>query len=280
VATQRGEKLLNLNQEGLSKLDSMTKYPSIGTYHALDPATGMLQEDKVTSFVGTVVVTEKIDGCNARIILLPNGTYILGSRDTLLYAQGDLIQNPAHGIVDTLKNIGERIAGAERNNIMVIFGEVYGIGNGPWGNYTSRKEVGGFRVFDVMTIDNWPELMGSERARLALWRESGGQQFYAEPGLTRFTREAGLELVPRLLVDHREQLPTTLQDTLDWMSEILPESQAKLSPGGSGTPEGVVIRSWARSIIVKARFKDYRSTLRRSAQNVLREMAAADKAPA
>ena len=241
----------------------MTKYPSIPTYHALDPANGMLQEDQHTRFVGTVVVTEKIDGVNARIILMPDGDYILGSRDTLLYGQGDLIENPAHGIVATLKNIADRLAGHERDSVMVVFGEVYGIGNGPWGNYTSRKEVGGFRVFDVMTVENWAEMLGWDKEYFSTWRENGGQQFYAEPGLNRFVQQTGLELTPRILTDHRDELPTTLQGTLDWMGKILPESQAKLSPSGKGEPEGVVIRSWARSIIVKARFKDYTSTIRR-----------------
>lgn len=251
------------HKERQSKLDSMTKYPSIETYHALDPQTGMLQEDRVTQFTGTVVVTEKIDGVNARIILLPDGTYILGSRSELLYGQGDLIENPAHGIVETLYNIAERLSGPERDSIMVVYGEVYGHGNGPWGNYTSRKEVGGFRVFDVAVIENWPEIMLWNREAIASWREHNGQQFHAEAALNRFAQQTGLELTPRIMVEHRDVLPTTLQETLDWMVKILPVSQAKLSPGGTGVAEGVVIRSWARSTVVKARFKDYSSTLRR-----------------
>lgn len=264
MATTEGGKHLTQrwSNEGLSKLDSMTKYPSIETYHGMGQ-NGMLLEDDVTTFTGTVVVTEKIDGVNARIIIMPEGNYILGSRDTLLYGQGDLIENPAHGIVATLKYIADRLSGPQRDNIKVVFGEVYGIGNGPWGNYTSRKEVGGFRVFDVMTVENWLEIMGWERDQIALWREHRGQQFYAEPGLVRFAQQTGLELTPRVCVELGDRLPTTLAGTLGWMKTILPQSQAKLSPGGSGAPEGVVLRSWARSLVVKARFKDYESTLRR-----------------
>ncbi len=72
----------------------MTKYPSIPTYHALDPRNGGLLDETVP-FTGTVLATEKVDGTNARIVQLPDGGYLLGSREELLYAKGDLIGNPS-----------------------------------------------------------------------------------------------------------------------------------------------------------------------------------------
>ncbi|MBW4637687.1 MAG: hypothetical protein KME05_05520 [Gloeocapsa sp. UFS-A4-WI-NPMV-4B04] len=54
----------------------MTKYPSIPTYHPLGNK-GVLLEEAV-SFEGEVVLTEKIDATNSRIILLPNGNFVLG----------------------------------------------------------------------------------------------------------------------------------------------------------------------------------------------------------
>lgn len=92
----------------LSRINSLTKYPSIVTYHKLDPKNGGLIEERL-EFKGTLVATEKIDGTNARIICLPDNTYLLGSREELLYARGDLIGNPALGIIEALKTKAEEI---------------------------------------------------------------------------------------------------------------------------------------------------------------------------
>ncbi|WP_236142941.1 RNA ligase family protein [Nostoc sp. CMAA1605] len=89
----------------LNKLNSLTKYPSIPTYHALGEK-GKLLEETVT-FDGEVILTEKVDGTNSRIILLPDGNYVLGSREELLFAKGDLIGNPALGIVNSLKGVAD-----------------------------------------------------------------------------------------------------------------------------------------------------------------------------
>jgi hypothetical protein len=77
----------------LDVLNSVTKYPSIPTYHALDPSNGGLLEEPV-EYTGQVIGSEKIDGCNGRIVSLPDHTYLIGSREELLYAKGDLIGNP------------------------------------------------------------------------------------------------------------------------------------------------------------------------------------------
>ena len=77
----------------LNKLNSMTKYPSIPTYHTLGDKGTLLEQ--TVSFEGKVVLTEKVDGTNSRIILLPDVNFVLGSREELLFAKGDLIGNPA-----------------------------------------------------------------------------------------------------------------------------------------------------------------------------------------
>lgn len=91
----------------LSKLNSMTKYPSIPTYHTLGEKGALLEE--TVPFEGEIVLTEKVDGTNSRIILLPDGTFILGSREELLFAKGDLIGNPALGIVEALKAVASTL---------------------------------------------------------------------------------------------------------------------------------------------------------------------------
>jgi ATP-dependent RNA circularization protein (DNA/RNA ligase family) len=53
----------------------MTKYPSIPTYHTLGDK-GILLEETI-SFDSEVILTEKVDGTNSRIILLPDGTFVI-----------------------------------------------------------------------------------------------------------------------------------------------------------------------------------------------------------
>ena len=127
----------------LKALNSLTKYPSIPTYHHLDPRNGGLTEEAVP-FAGQVIGSEKVDGTNSRIIMLPGGGYLLGSREELLYARGDLIGNPALGIVEHLKPVAERLTPpAGDDPITVYYLETYGgkIG-GQAKNYSARGTVG------------------------------------------------------------------------------------------------------------------------------------------
>jgi len=57
----------------LAKLNSLTKYPSILTYHALGDK-GILQETVQVPFDGRVIGTEKVDGTNRRSGLEPTMT--------------------------------------------------------------------------------------------------------------------------------------------------------------------------------------------------------------
>lgn len=57
-------------QRYLSYLNSMTKYPSIPTYHKLNEK-GILTAERNVIFDEPVFATEKIDGTNARILLIP-----------------------------------------------------------------------------------------------------------------------------------------------------------------------------------------------------------------
>jgi hypothetical protein len=73
----------------LRKLNSATEYPSIPTYHALGER-GVLLNDHVSFHGQGIVATEKVDGTNSRITLMPDGCYLVGSREELLHAKGDL----------------------------------------------------------------------------------------------------------------------------------------------------------------------------------------------
>ena len=250
----------NLRSADLDRLNSLTKYPSIPTYHRLDPSNGSLTEVAI-EFEGPVVLTEKIDGTNARIVCLPDGSYLIGSRGELLLAKGDLIGNPALGIVDALREVADRVCSDRREDAIVIyFGEVYG-GKVTQASkqYTGERRVG-FRLFDVAEIGSYADVLGLPKAAISEWRESGGQSYLPESRLQEAARRLDLDLTPRL--GEVEALPGSVEEADALLGEIIPETLSALDPKAGGQPEGLVARTEDRSQIAKLRFSDYRRTLK------------------
>lgn len=252
----------NMRSVDLGRLNSLTKYPSIPTYHSLDPSNGNLLEEHIELTSG-VIVTEKVDGTNTRIILLPDGNYILGSREELLYARGDLIGNPALGIVEAVKGVAERACEVQRetSSIVVLYGEVYGGKvTGASKQYTGERAVG-FRLFDAATIET--ARLAMEPGQISTWREQGGQAFLPELELQKVSAWSGVPLTPRLLTLAPEELPHTVEETASFLKGCIEQTLCSLDIGAGGQPEGVVIRTANRSQIAKLRFEDYARTLRR-----------------
>jgi len=252
----------SVRQVELAKLNSLTKYPAIPTYHALDPRNGELLED-VTTFVGEVIGTEKIDGTNSRLILLPDASYILGSREELLYAAGDLIGNPAMGLVKALKPLAEELNGEQGDTITVFYVEAFGgkITSGSK-QYTGCQRVS-YRLFDVMRLEDYGAGLALKPEEISSWREDGGQPFFDEGALHAVSSRCHLPLTPRLFHIGSDLLPKTISETLAFLKRRLPESLSKLDEEAGGKPEGIVLRTTSRSVIAKARFEDYERTLRR-----------------
>ena len=255
---------LDVRRIDLAKLNSLTKYPSIPTYHPLDPSNGSLL-DEPEPMGGPVLLTEKIDGTNARVVCLPGGPYLIGSRGELLYAQGDLIGNPALGIAEALKPVAERMAALaaadEADAVVVYYGEVYGGKvTGASKRYTGERRVG-YRLFDVARIADVRGLLGRPLPEISAWRERGGQAFAGEEALQRQADRLDVRLTPRL--GEADALPTSLEATLAFLEQTIPQTRSALDAGAGGTPEGLVLRTPTRSRIAKARFGDYRRTLKR-----------------
>ncbi|GHG23013.1 RNA ligase family protein [Streptomyces filamentosus] len=242
----------------LDALNSATKYPSILTYHQLDPRSGGLLET-ATAFSGDVILTEKIDGTNARIITLSGGDYFLGSREELLYARGDRVWNPKLGIVEALRPLAERLS-APADGIRVYYLEVYG-GNkitAASKQYTGGTTLG-HRLFDVAEID--AATLELPQARIASWRDSGGQYFHTEEELTETAAEEGIEMAPRLATVTASELPTGIDEMQAFLTHHLSKTLVALDSDAGGRPEGIVLRTPNRSVIVKARHQNYARTL-------------------
>jgi hypothetical protein len=252
----------NVRTVDLAKLNSLTKYPSILTYHTLDPKNGGLMEGG-TAFAGTVIGTEKVDGTNSRVICLPDGCFVLGSREELLYGKGDLIGNSSLGIVDALKETADRLTDGGRAEITVYYFEVFGgrvTANSK--QYTGAQRVS-VRLFDVVALREYDAILSQPTAQIAQWRDNGGQSFADEATLERVAARHGLTLTPRLFAINGAELPQGIHDTLAFLQTRLPASLCRLDEGAGGKPEGIVLRSPDRSTIAKARFEDYERTLKR-----------------
>lgn len=248
----------------IDELNSATKYPSILTYHALGD-WGSLTEELNVEFDGPTFLTEKIDGTNARIVLLPmSDDYFIGSREELLYARGDRLANRAQGIAAALKELAE---GFDVGNlpyhlgIVTLYLEVYGGKVTDTSKQYSSKGTVGYRLFDVSVVPL--EMLDQERQRIASWRDDGGQEFYDVFSLQDVSHSWNIPLVPYLNPARGSDIPTDVEGMAKFLTEYLPESQAPLDETAGKRPEGLVLRSADRTKIAKARFQDYERTLKR-----------------
>jgi len=255
--------VFDIRQADLHKLNSITKYPSIPTYYALGDRGGLREEVQVP-FSGRDVGTEKVDGTNCRLVFVPDGSAIVGSREDLLWERRDLIGNPAMGIVEAVRDAVGRLHGrlCRPDRVAVYYVEVFGRNVGGAARQYTREGKLGFRLFDAALIQDFEEVLGWPAERVAHWRDHGGQPYLDADGLARAAAEAGFDPVPALLDLDAAQLPAGLEETHRFLLGCGP-SRCKLDEGAEGIPEGVVIRSPDRSRIAKLRREDYERTLGR-----------------
>lgn len=248
----------------IARLNSATKYPSIMTYHELDG--GRLRENRLdfaqVDDEEDVVWTEKVDGTNGRIVMLPDGDYFIGKREELIYAKGDrIIRDRDLGIVQTLKPLAEKLTAMPiAGYIHTYFLEVYGGAVGPASRqYTEDRNLFGARLFDVAVAN--PDILDRPIDQISSWREHGGQVWQVEEKLQFLAKWSSTPLTPRLGTVKGEGLPKTLEGTHEWLTSALPSTQVALSEGARGQGEGIVLRTKDRSLIAKARFLDYEKAL-------------------
>lgn len=254
--------------EWFRKLNSATKYPSIETYHVLGERGALTEE--LGPFAGIepdedVILTEKVDGTNIRIVLMPNHDWFVGVREELVYAKGDrIVPSVMESAVREVLTYAERAEQWQRGQgkapfIQVLYMEVYGskIG-GAAKNYTKGTERG-VRLFDVAYIES--EVLDEPLEKIASWRDHGGQSFSREAVVLRAAEVLELPHTPRLGAVKAEALPTTLEGMQEWLRAALPGTQVALSDNALRNAEGMVLRTKDRSRIAKARFADYARTL-------------------
>lgn len=244
-----------LASELLPTINTATKYPEILTYHALGER-GRLA-DEVTEFDGTVILSEKVDGTNIRIVKESGGDWLIGSREDLLTARGDRVPNKFQGVVEALGDLPDHLP-APFEKVRVYFMEVYGGKIGGNAKNYSKTGVTGFRIFDIAHVV--PDIFVTSPEAASTWRKDGGQEWMPWDQVKALVGGLeGVEMVPEVGRCHSVDLPTEHQNTLDWLERMAPKTQCGLTE--QGLAEGIVLRSPDRSRIAKARFQDYRRTL-------------------
>ncbi|WP_160051216.1 RNA ligase family protein [Nocardiopsis sp. FR26] len=245
-------------------LNSATQYPKMPTYHKLE--RGLLTDDRNTVFPAhqPVIITEKVNGASARVVVDSSGDLFIGSRHELLYALGDRIPNPAENIVHTLRDIARDLP-RPGDGLAVYFLEVYGSGIGSaWKQYTGRKGEYGARLFDAAMIP--ADALEGTAEQIAAWREQGGQKFATEKELAGITLVSDIPLTPRIATIPGAGVPATIAEMHPYLCVVAGETRVALDEDGFGNAEGIVLRTPDRSHIVKVRHKDYEHTAKARAR--------------
>jgi hypothetical protein len=260
---------MNFDMSKFRELNIATKYPSIETYHVLGDR-GMLT-DGLGPFAGVspdekVYLTEKVDGTNGRIVLLPGGDYFIGSREELLYAKGDRVKNPNLSIVPELAPVAEHLVTHLKYQvdcIEVLYLEVYGGKIGAQAKAYSKSGRVGHRLFDHAFIGT--SILEWSPEDISSWRDHGGQSFQEVKQLVGFCDEFEIPRVPYLITDTGADLPQTVGDAYDYLQGEIWDTRVEMD-GEPGRAEGLVLRTGDRSRIAKMRFQDYQRTMKRRNQ--------------
>jgi hypothetical protein len=279
-----------LLEERLASINSVTKYPSIPTYHVLGEKgilTSKLTFPFPTPYTGKVRLSEKIDGSNSRIVLLPPAALdyrnehaiLVGSREELLWEYRDLIGDPAQGIVSVLKRFIRNSSLSDSRGsdfdwqgandcVWVLFLETFGGNIGQAAKQYSKSGQASYRLFDIIRVpvDIFNYVTSRRPEEVARWRDQLNQPFLPMDEFEQTANRIGLKTVPTVMTIDGSHggwaLPETLEQTYDFLLRFN-QSLVKLDDDALGVAEGLVIRTWDRSMIAKMRIEDYFRTLRK-----------------
>lgn len=252
-----------INQYGKEKINTLTKYPSILTLHQLGNK-GKLTEELTTDLTGeTLYASEKIDGTNVRLIFWGD-EFLVGSRKCMLHYSKDLYWDEALDIVNQFYALD--IPRLQPDKFTIVYGELFG------GKVTAKsknygKSKHGFRVFDIAVLDDL-SILEEPIGAISAWRESSVDSAvdaslrYGQPFITLEELQSyGYELVPKVAFP---TLPNWEHQTvLEALQQHAASTQVALTADALGKTEGIVLRNFDRSKIVKVRFEDYEKTLRK-----------------
>lgn len=267
-----------LDKPIFKKLDSITKYPSILTYHAMLDAKRLKEEVQVDfSQCEHLYATEKADGQNMRVVTVPQFGTFLGTRDELVCMFDPLrdpIGEPRHknDPIHEFKKliVNNHVARTKFHDsvytvpcLTVWYFEMFGGRIGPHKHYTSNNDID-WRVLDQCQIEDHESLMAKPPEWLSGWRNHGGQKFLNIRDFHDAADSFNLEPIRNhvhIINGDVSRLATlvgayyVLQDIAGGRSAFTMDLDA------SGVIEGIVLRNFDRTKIAKLRFEDYERSL-------------------
>jgi len=262
-----------INIEDFNILNHITKYPSIKTYHKI--RNGRLEEQLTDNerFYNSadIYITEKIDGSNFRIIIDDSGDYIIGNRNTFLYAKGDRIKSNEYSVILNNINLYTNFASDMFKynppaKFFIIYGELFG---GKGNKIYSKTQQTDFRVFDIQRITSleWNHLSSSLTNINAVinWRESSVNfdRWFSVNQLSYVCNTYNIKQVPSIKVKDNKFMCTSIKDTYKELKNIITTTNASIDNDYAGLrAEGIVVRTGNRSLIRKIRYEDYEKTLK------------------
>jgi RNA ligase. len=249
-----------IKEHGKEKINTLTKYPSILTLHKLGKK-GRPTEVLTTNISGEkMFATEKIDGTNVRIICWGK-EFLIGSRKCILHYSEDLYWDQAIDIVNQFYRLN--IPTIKSEHLTIIYGELFG------GKITGKaKNYGvedhGFRVFDVAVFKDL-SILEKSVTEISAWREGTlnssiddtlryGQPFVDLAALETY----GYNLVPKINFELNGFDHKTI---LEALHKYIPKTRVALTKTAQLKPEGIILRNFDRTKIVKLRFEDYHKSL-------------------
>ena len=240
-----------ITQYGIQKLDLLSRYPRIPSYHK-KTAKGLLTEVVSVELLETekYYVTELISGSHVRVIISGND-YIIGDRISLLYAKGDrlgysnrLITNP---VMESLRGLH-----LNSESIFVLNFIVYGAPGLEGSERYSEDGSIGFRLHDVeeMRLSNF-EFPLDELMALS-WDDRDG--FLGVTDLKKFAKDNKFVLVPALRTLGGKAFPIDRISGLKFLQKF---PMTKVGLNTKGSPKGIVVRSEERDSAFKMIVDDY-----------------------
>lgn len=260
----------------LLNLNSITKYPSIPTYHKVS-GRHILDDNAETQLGHDIYhITEKLDGINIRIIVKPGEDFFIGTRQELVYANGDRIYNDRLGIIKTVKHIGHQLMQLDKSAFedntcyVVVYGEL--IGGKVHKNskqYTKDKETLSFMAFDMAMLDD--EYLYESDLQLDLgpdarsaFREANYRKrcFVQQHVMMDACYQLGIGVVPNKGTVLKDNMPSTVAESKKWLIDRTKFGTMALLDGtGEGNAEGLIISDPRNQEAFKLRVQDYRRNI-------------------